>query len=156
MFTVTPQNNYSGTVSLSCSGLPANATCTFTPSTVTLAGNGNAMTSQLSVTTHSSTANLIKVGPMGMAAAAIFWLPGMLLGGFLGLARTKLRSKKRQALLLSLMVTAMLSMTSGLTGCGGSGSSRIPSVPVGSYTVTITAAAGSLMQSTPFTLTITD
>ncbi len=156
-FTVTPQNNYSGTVSLSCSGLPANTTCTFTPSTVTLTGNGKAMTSQLSVMTHSSTANLIKSGPVGMAAAAIFWLPGMLLGGFLGLARKKLRSKMRHVLLLSLMVAGMLSTMSGLTGCGGgSGSSHTPSVPVGSYTVTITAAAGSLMQSTPFTLTITD
>lgn len=155
-FTVTPQNNYSGTVSLSCSGLPANTTCIFTPSTVTLAGNGKAMTSQLSVTTHSSTANLIKSGAMGMAAAAILWLPGMLLGGFLGLARKKLRSKMRHVLLLPLMVAGMLSVTSGLTGCGGSGSSRTPSVPVGSYTVTITAAASSLMQSTPFTLTITD
>jgi hypothetical protein len=156
---VTPQNNYSGTVSLSCGGLPANTTCTFTPPTVALAGDGKAMTSQLTVTTHSGTASLIKVGPLGIAAAAIFWLPGVLLGGYLGLQRKKFQKKKPNALLLLSLVAAvagMLSMTSGLTGCGGSGSSGTPSVPVGTYTVSITATAGSQMQSTPFTLTITD
>ncbi|HEX4021133.1 MAG TPA: choice-of-anchor Q domain-containing protein [Acidobacteriaceae bacterium] len=147
-FTVTPQGNYSGAVRLSCSGLPTNATCAFTPSTVTLTGNGQAMTSQFSIITHQTS----HIATGGVVTEAIFWLPGMLLGGFLGLERKKLRGKMRHTLLLLLMVTGLLGMMSGLTGCAGLAS---PSVPVGTYTVTITGTSGSMTQATKFHLTVT-
>jgi len=50
--TVTPNNGFNGTVSFSCSGLPAGATCTFNPTTVT----GGSGTTQLTVLTAPNTA----------------------------------------------------------------------------------------------------
>jgi subtilase family serine protease len=50
--TVTPNTGFNGTVSFSCSGLPAGATCTFNPTTVT----GGSGTTQLTVLTAPNTA----------------------------------------------------------------------------------------------------
>src|SRR6202000_613807 len=44
---------FSGTVSFSCTGLPANAACAFTPATVTVSGT-TAATTMLSVSTGST------------------------------------------------------------------------------------------------------
>ena len=38
--TVTPVGSYNGTVTLGCSGLPANSTCTFSPATLSFTGSG--------------------------------------------------------------------------------------------------------------------
>ena len=48
--TVTPQNGYSGTLQFSCSGLPANSSCSFSPSSLT--PNGAAATTTLTLATN--------------------------------------------------------------------------------------------------------
>jgi hypothetical protein len=53
--TVTSQNGFNSAVSLSCSGLPSGATCSFVPSSVTPPGNGST-TSALTVNVAGSTA----------------------------------------------------------------------------------------------------
>jgi hypothetical protein len=54
--TITPTNGYTQAVSFACSGLPSQANCTFSPSTVTPANNP--VTTQLTITTAPSSAAL--------------------------------------------------------------------------------------------------
>ena len=151
IFTVTPQGGYSGTVGLSCSGLPVNTTCAFSPSTLVLTGNDQPMTSQLTVTTQVAAA-MAQMSADRLSVFAIFWLPGLLLCGFAGGGRKERQWKRRRALLLVIWATLCVG---ALMGCGGSKVSSAPSVPAGRYTVTVTAAVGSYTQAAQFTLTIT-
>ncbi len=166
-FTVTPQNGYNGTVNLSCTSLPAYATCSFNPASVTLDGSGKAVTAQLTIITQGPVIGIVSENrgdaPLHPAStpamAAIFWLPGLLLAGFLGLERKRLGRAKRQLLLLALMV-GLAGTIGSLSGCGGPSSSGVsstpPNTPTGSYTVTVTGSpAQGSAKNTAFALTVT-
>jgi sugar lactone lactonase YvrE len=53
--TVTPFGNFNGPINLSCTGFPANSTCSIAPTSVTLDGTGTAQTATLTLTTTAST-----------------------------------------------------------------------------------------------------
>jgi hypothetical protein len=53
--TVTPFGNFNGQINLSCTGFPANSTCSIAPTFVTLDGTGTAQTATLTLTTTAST-----------------------------------------------------------------------------------------------------
>jgi hypothetical protein len=66
--TVTSQNGFSAAVSLSCSGLPSGATCSFVPSSATPPANGStnsALTVNVLGTTATGTTNFQVVGVSG-------------------------------------------------------------------------------------------
>jgi hypothetical protein len=58
--TLTPQNGFSGDVTLTCSGLPSGAICDFSPATVTV--NGAAATSTLTIITTTGGTGATPVG----------------------------------------------------------------------------------------------
>lgn len=150
-------DGFKGTVTLSpsCSGLPAEATCTFFPTSFTNTGSGT-----LTITTKAPVvAGLHSRHGRWMA----FWsFSGiMAYGGFwLFDISTKRRYKRR---ILHLVLFAFLTL--GL-GCGGGGNSPAgggntggntspdPGTPAGSYNVTVTAASGSISHSTSFQLIV--
>ncbi len=154
--TLTPSNGFTQSVSLSCSGLPTLASCSFSPATVTLASG--AASSTLSITTTAKTALNLRADPQNLL------LPSVLLAGFgfgLPLAlRHRRRDLPRSRLILLLML--LLSGFAVLHGCGGTHSSGAPKgppmgspgTPAGTYMVTVSATAGSLVHSVPFTLTV--
>jgi sugar lactone lactonase YvrE len=142
---VTP---YFGTasVTLSCSGLPANSVCQFSPtSPLTLTGAAQAVT--MTVTTNSAkTSNaaadkdpLKRRVPMGIALAA-------LVGCFLFRRRSSLRT-------IALAIVCLVAF--GYTmGCSGSGSTSV--TPTGTYPFTVTAkSSGGTTHSVSMSLTIT-
>jgi len=51
VLTVTPQGGYAGTVTLSCGSLPAHASCSFNPASVTLTPGGGPVTNTLTINT---------------------------------------------------------------------------------------------------------
>jgi trimeric autotransporter adhesin len=53
--TVTPFGNFTGSITLSCTGYPSNSTCPITPSSVTLDGTNTPQTATLTVNTNAST-----------------------------------------------------------------------------------------------------
>ncbi len=125
------------------------------------------MTAQLTIITQGPVSGTVSENRGGTpphpgsmpALAAIFWLPGLLLAGFLGQERKRLGRVIRQLLLLALMV-GLAGTIGSLSGCGGPSSSGIsstpPNTPTGSYTVTITGSpAQGSAKNTPFALTIT-
>ena len=120
--TITPSNHYNGTVTFTCpSGLPQLATCSFSPSSVTLDGL-TPVTVTLTIKTTAPTASLqIPAGiePHGNSHSTMLLasLNGM---GVFGMILAGSFSKKRNR--WSVLGLLVLGMTLFLVGCGGSSS----------------------------------
>ena len=137
--TVTPANGFNAKVSFACSGLPAGASCSFSPATVTPAGSASTSTLTIATPAHAMVVRPSfgpRVPGAGLALVVCFvgWRRRRYLGNW------------------PLLAMAMIGI--GLiTGCG-SGSGRTGgSTPVTS-TVIVTATSGTLQQSLSLTLTV--
>jgi hypothetical protein len=136
-FTVTPQNGFTSPVSFTCSGLPAEASCTFNPTSVT--PNGSAVNSTLTVTTTAPGAALQMPLPNSLHPSYAFLFP--VLAMILGIT-THRRKALRGLSLLGLLM--LLIVASGLTSCGGgSPAPGNPGTPVGTTVASVSAAAGA-------------
>ena len=126
-------DGYSGVVALSCSGLPAGATCQL-PQNVTAVPSMQAQSVMFSVAT----------GPDVVAGRGLGNGLGMVLGfclPFIGIAR-----RRRQ--------WAAVAMVALLAGCGGSQVTPASRTAAGSYTFTVTAAGGGMSSSMPVVLVV--
>jgi len=133
---IVPVGGFNSQVSFGCSGLPAGATCAFSPNTVTPSSGPASTTLSISTASlFSEAARPKKPGPL---------LPGSVLAAALGLFGWK---KRRRVLLMLLLVVSAVGVLT-LNGCGGgtliSGSSQ--------STVTVTATSGSLQHTTTISL----
>jgi sugar lactone lactonase YvrE len=146
-FTVTGNQAFTGTVAFSCTALPANTACTFTPSTVT--GSGSTL---LEINTAgSSTAAVRSPWDRSMISLAIMF-PGLLL---FGLARRGKRSGIRRMVMTGIVLLGGLGVALGCSGCGSSShASATVATPTGTYSVSISTQAGSVSHAVPFTLTV--
>jgi hypothetical protein len=157
--TVTPTNGFSSPVSFSCSGLPAEAQCNFTPQTVAPDGT-DAISTKLTITTTPPAAQLHHWAIGSQHPFLAFLFPG--LGATLGLAIRR-RGKMAKELRLFGLLLLMFSFTFFLSACGtsakgssGSDSSGNPGTPIGTTSITITAtSAGSTPISHSGTLALT-
>jgi hypothetical protein len=146
---ITAATGYSGTVNLSCSGLPANASCSFAPPSLTLAG---AKTTNFAVTVAtevSQTGSLVH----GLTAAG---------AAFLVLLPWTFRRRHRSGALVLLLLAGGIS----LSGCGGGvssstsvsptqpGSTQQAMVAPGTYTIQLVASDGTTSQKQPLTLVV--
>ncbi len=151
--TVTPQFGYSSAVSFDCSGLPSNATCSFSPATVTPSGAPvkSTMTIATGVVSGAEVRSMISSNLAGKMNAGIALSLVFLPWGILRMRR-RIAALRGQALLVLVAMGGMLMGVMALSGCGGSGSSH--STPKGTTTVTVTATAGSATQTATFQLTV--
>ncbi len=178
---VVPQDNAALTspmfVTLSCSGLPTLATCTFTPESVEILPTTPAscpanslpsacppVSSMLLQTAGQNTSRLVRPVPIGRTGRPVAWailLPGMLgLGGLAWGARRRRWLQRMALLALVGLVTAL-----GTTACKplynyyNHGPQPNPATPSGTYTVTITAQATNgvtaITNNTTMVLTVT-
>lgn len=145
---------FSGTINLTCSGAPTNASCGFDATSVTLAPGGTASATLVIGTTGTTAAAHVPASPwqrttgmVSMAAMlALFW------------------SRRRRQRLVGLLSVLVLSIaTLGFVGCSGSshsGSSTsttpsVPSVGNSSFTISVTASAsGSAAQTATVNVTV--
>lgn len=151
-FTVTPQNGFNSPVNFSCSGLPSEAACSFSPTSVT--PNGTAVTSTLTVTTTKSTA---RTGPLLPSHLPIYAVLFPALAMLLGISRN---GKRRGRELRVLSWLGLLLMVSALTSCSGGGSSKTgnPGTPAGTSSVSVSASAaggGAVSHTATLTITVT-
>jgi len=136
---ITPQNGFNSAVSFYCTGLPVNALCSFSPSTVTPAGATATTTLTVSVSSSVSALrpNSFPLFPTAMLAAGLCCL---------GL-------RKRRLLGTMLLLAVGLLGLSLLNGCGSSSGSSTTVTPV-TATVTVNATAGTLLNAATFSLTV--
>ncbi|HTC76234.1 MAG TPA: MBG domain-containing protein [Edaphobacter sp.] len=153
--TLTSVGAFAGQISLACSGLPADATCSFASNPTLTAGG--AATVAMTVNTTVADAQLRKPAPRNfnsgdlapITAAAVFPVELTGIGVFFaGLRRRKkLGTQKMRLLAIILFSLGIL----GLTGCG------CPSTVFQTYTINITATSVSFTapaQSTSVILSV--
>ena len=151
---VTPVNGFNAAVSFACSGLPSEASCSFSPSTVTPNGTAAANTT-MTVTTTAPGAQSQLV-PDTLSG----WKAGALAAGFL-LFPFLYKKRRFGGMLVVLCTVSILAMSACGSGSGsGSSSSPVsnPGTPASASTVTITATSGAgstaITQTTTVTLTV--
>ena len=139
-------------ISLSCSsGLPSNATCSFSPSSVTPGASKGTTTLTIS-STESLSQNLPIPGRRHPIGALWGQLQGLGIVGMV-LANGKKRSRKTTMLVLLVLMLLGLVFMSGCAGGLGIAPQNQQNTPQ-SYTVTVTAKYGSLQHTLPLTLTV--
>jgi hypothetical protein len=136
--TVSPENGFSDTVGFSCEGLPAGATCTFSPSGVRPDGTNPAKTT-LTITTTKLSANADERSSKPLVSLAAL------------LCAVALR-RRRSLYLLAPLILLSISVIS-LASCGGGTSSGSGQPGPSSTTVKIQATSGKLVKSLNITLT---
>lgn len=148
---LTSLNGFTGPVSLSCSGTPANATCSV-PSSVYLFNTVDAPT--VSVTTTAPSRAEAAAGfmaPPQNSGPLSFW------GAFLGcMLFTTLIRVRQKAPLSSALAFALMGFVL-LAGCGGGGPAPTPppsGTPTGNYELTVTGTSGSLTHSATIMFTV--
>lgn len=136
--TVTPTDGFNSTVSFVCSGLPSGASCTFSPSTVRPTTSA-AVTTTLTIAAGTNSADsgtqhspLIPVSTVALGMCVFAW------------------KRRRGARYFALLVLAGASLAF-FSGC--SAAAKQNSTPVVS-TITVTAASGSVQQTSTVTLTV--
>jgi len=147
---------FGGSVTLVCTGAPTNATCSISPSSVTLTKGGSAnftvsIATQITITasvSHSGT----WTGLFGVLA--IFGLPLAFIIG---------KPISRHATVGAIVLIGLVTFTSIACGGGGGQTTNPPksspttqtaTTPQGTYTVTVTASAGAITASQPLTLKV--
>jgi uncharacterized protein (TIGR03118 family) len=147
-----PTNNFSGTVTLACSGLPEAATCAFSPATLTVAAGAPA-TSTVTIATVKKTALLQPRTLRGAATAGITAALLLPFGAILAFSRRRSPNQHRSLRLLGLL--GILLVSAGfIAGCSSSSNVFVPSTPAGTSPVTVKATSGSITQSTVVNLTV--
>jgi sugar lactone lactonase YvrE len=137
--TIGSNNNFTGTVALSCSGLPSGYTCTFNPNPVTVT-SGQSATTTLSINGSTTASNDRRDSRPFFPAAT------------LAVALCFLGFRKRDRLQMLILVVVGLVGLGLFSGCGGS-STKSTTQPTTS-TVTVTAAAGKTSQTVSFSLIV--
>lgn len=178
--TVVPEDNSALTapmfVTLSCSGLPSLASCTFTPESIEILPTTPAscpsgsspsacppVSSMLVQTQRIGTTQLEKPAKLGHRNSPIAW--AILLPGMLGLGGLAWGTRRRKWLnRLALVALLGLVTTLGTTACNplyyyyNHGPTVTPSTPTGSFTVTVTGQStngvSAITNSNTFVLTV--
>ncbi|ADW69688.1 TIGR03118 family protein [Granulicella tundricola] len=147
---VAPTYNFSGTVTLACSGLPVGASCTFGPTQLTVAGTAS---STGTVTILTSKANAALVRPASKLTTGLAF--AMLLPFASLLAFRKRKATAGRSVLPNLLGVLLLLVSIGsLAGCNDSSSTPAVVTPAGQSTIAVTATSGTISQTTNVALTV--
>jgi Abnormal spindle-like microcephaly-assoc'd, ASPM-SPD-2-Hydin/HYDIN/CFA65/VesB-like, Ig-like domain/Beta-propeller repeat len=142
-----------GTVSLACTGAPQNANCSIAPATLTLPAGGSVNFTVTVSTTATQAAYLPQRSNVMMAGLGLLSLGSV---PVLLLFRRQLRISTR-----TLCAVCAFTMLAVLTACGGGGhmggaqpTNPAATTPPGTYTLTVTASAGSATVAQKLTLVV--
>jgi N-acetylneuraminic acid mutarotase len=140
--TLTPQYGFNSAVSFACSGLPTNATCSFSPTTVT--PSGSAATTQLTISVSAQATAVRPDSHPFLPATGLAFVVSLFVC-------------KRRRVLGGALVALVIAGVGLISGCGGGsaagGGGGVPQNPV-TYSVTVTATSDTVMRTTAVTLTV--
>jgi len=145
---------YNNAVTLSCAGKPSKAACNF--STLSVTPGSSPVTSNLTISTNGSTGNALLTPPMGRRSVFYAMLLPICGLAFLG-AGFGYRNKKYLgiiALTLTLALLIVLPACGGGSSGGGGGAGGGNNTASGTYSLTVSGAAGGVTHSAPLTLTV--
>ncbi len=145
---IAPTNNFSGTVTLSCSGLPVATTCSFAPAQVTVVSTTSAL-STVTIATTNLKASLDRGKRPRSTAAVIISALLLPFGGMMFFKRRRVGGNG--SLRLLGLIVLLIGSAGFMVGCG---SSNMPFTPAGTSNVTITATSGAVTQTTTLGLTV--
>jgi uncharacterized repeat protein (TIGR01451 family) len=148
---LSPDPVFGANISLSCSALPAGATCSFSNSTIAL--NQGSGSSQLNLSTTAQPVVTIS-SVSWIRPLYAFWLmvPGMAL---MGVGASGKRRGKKARLLGLLALSVLFAMVLLQPACSSTKTQpTVSGTPSGTYSLTITATSGSYTKSVPFSLTV--
>jgi len=144
--TITP-NGITGPITFTCTGSPAESTCT--AATVTSDGT-NPVNATVNITTKAPSG-------MMMMSRSSSRIPGplyaLLLPGIFGVVSLG-KSRRRFALLGLLLLLALVALMPACGGGGGS-SNNDPGTPTGNFNLTVTASGAGLSKTAGIALTVT-
>jgi Abnormal spindle-like microcephaly-assoc'd, ASPM-SPD-2-Hydin len=144
--TLTPMNGSSGTFTFACGALPANASCSFNPSSEQVSANATGSVTVQVATGHASAS--VRRPDFGWGAAP-------LLCGFVLLPLAVWRKRRTLILLAVLGILAGgASSCGGGGGGGGSGAGGGSNTPPGTYTIGVTATADGVSHQVSLSLTV--
>jgi hypothetical protein len=139
---ITPGGGFNQVVTFTCSGAPAQSSCTVSPGSLQLNGSSQA-TVTVSVSTAGGMASLARPNRRAAGSSIATWI-GVF--GILGLVTiaTAPSTKRKRRLVITCVGLLALGMT--VSGCGGSGSSSTNTgggTPPGTYNLTVTGTFAS-------------
>ncbi|MGC2259684.1 MAG: glycoside hydrolase family 44 protein [Candidatus Sulfotelmatobacter sp.] len=157
--TVSPINGFNQLLSLACTGLPASATCSFSPQNVNPSGGTSATTLTVHVS-PATTAQGLSTRPFSGPRLIAFYMFAIALGGIAGAAGEKRSLTLAARLTVSFTASAIVFASLVITAGCGSNLSQVadqPSVsPSTPSIVTVTASASNTPTHTQqFTLNVT-
>ena len=147
---VAPINGFSGPVTFTCSGLPANSTCSFSSPTLNVTPNTSATeTLTLSTGGYKASNRAPAFGHFGNGSyTALAFMPFACVLFFAGRRKLKLKLTTSPKLLL-ILVGAAVAAT--LAGCGAYTNTT---TPAGTAAITVTATSGSTSHTSTVNLTV--
>ena len=144
---LTPNPVYVPSIALTCSGAPTGAACSFTTSSVTLQGGPGASTLNLTTTPRPITTGSL-MNRMGQFYAALL-LPGL---AFVGIGS---RNRRRARVMGFLLLCILLSQLLLLPSCSKTTTQQpVSGTPAGTYSITVSATAGTDVKSQVIKLTV--
>jgi uncharacterized protein (TIGR03118 family) len=159
--TVGSLNGFTSAVNLTCSGLPVNSTCSFSPAASVSPASGANVMATVSIHTSSSPymqAGAINGNPSGLLYSMLLPIPAMgLLGTFLAESIRRRRRAGKKWILGFVSSFALFLLSAALltaSGCGYGSTSGANGTQRGTATVLITGTSGNLSHSTPVTLIV--
>jgi hypothetical protein len=147
VFTAQANATFAGTVNFTCSGAPAETTCTASPLSVTLVAGQSSNVSLVIATTQPNNTSVAGIKRDGGLSG--IYACGLLAFALLPWYRRRFQGKLNAALLLAIALVGSLAVT----GCAGG--LKYPGTPLGTATLTVTGTSGSTSTSTSITVNVT-
>jgi len=147
------QNDFSGAITLSCSGLPTDTSCTFSPSSLNLASSATQnVTVSIAETIPTGTPNPYNASrSLGNSGVTLAFLGPVAILAFIGFRR---RTLLVRAFALMLIATGV---TLAVSGCSSAYKAPAAATPTGTPAtaqVMVNANSGAITHSIPITVTL--
>jgi uncharacterized repeat protein (TIGR03803 family) len=152
-----PAGGFSGSVSLACSGAPAQATCSISPASLTVSGTSPV---PFTVTITTMAATSMASTASGWSASSSHGIAGQryaLLFAILLLAAIKIGTRRAGGKRVWAPIASVVCLTIALVACGGSsstGGGGRGGTPAGMYKLTVTGTSQKINHTLALTLTV--